>query len=47
MGAYMHVHGYAIKVKLNVTYFLAGTKNTDSDMSQNKESSETLKYPNI
>ena len=38
MGAYMHVHGYAIKVKLNVLHYLWGpntnTQNKNSDMSE-------------
>ena len=51
IGACMHVHGNAIIVR-HVALFL-GTKNVhktqnkNSDVSQNKQSSKTLKDPNI
>lgn len=50
-GCNMHVHGQAIKVKCNQSRYFSGTKNihknTNSDMSQAKPSSETLTYPKV
>lgn len=49
MGAY--IHGYAIKVKRNVSHYFLWTKNIhkahnkNADMTHNKQSSETQKYP--
>lgn len=46
MGAYLRE--YSINVYLNVLHFWGPkivTQNKYSDMSQNKQSSETLKYP--
>lgn len=47
MGAYIHVHGYAVMVKLNLMHYFSKTQNKNSQMSQNKPSSETLKYSSI
>lgn len=49
MGLYMHVHGYAMKVQLNVLHFFCGPKLfTEHKIKiQIKQSSETIKYANI
>lgn len=44
MGAYLHMHGYAIKVGAKKIH---KTEYDISNMSQIKQSSEKFKYPNI
>lgn len=51
MGEY--IHGYAIKVKRNVSHYFLETKNIqkthnkNADMTQDKQSSETQNCPSI
>lgn len=48
MGAHnMLVDGYAMNVKMKCVALFLGTKNVNSDLSQKKQLSETLQYPNI
>lgn len=47
MAAYMHVQGYAMRVKWIVLHDIHKTQDKNSQMSQKKQPGETLKYPNI